>query len=61
MFENTERAIKREAQWADPVSLSFHSALRKLNTEPFIGAFHQISVHFGRAVSEKMIFRNQPI
>jgi hypothetical protein len=61
MFENTEGAIKREAQWADPVSLTFHSALRKLNTEPSIGAFHQISVHFGRAVSEKMIFRNQPI
>ena len=54
--------FKLEAQhWAEPVSLTFHSALRKLNTEPSIGASHQISVHFGKAVSEKKIFRNRPI
>jgi hypothetical protein len=32
--------------------------LRKLNTEPSIGASHQISVHFGKVVSEKKILRN---
>ena len=35
------------------MSLTFHSAVRKFNTEPSFGSF-------GEAVSEKQIFRNQP-
>jgi hypothetical protein len=57
-----EGEYKLEAQhWAEPVSLTFHSALRKFNTEPSIGSSHQISAHIGKAVSGKKIFRNRQI
>jgi hypothetical protein len=37
------------------VSLTFHSALRKLNTEPSIGASHQISVHLAKQFQRRSI------
>jgi hypothetical protein len=41
------------------VSLAFHSALKKLNTEPSIGASHQISVHLAQQFQKKT-WPNEP-
>ena len=59
IFRNRPIRNKNGLWW--PCVLADRDEISNLYRGPSIDASYQISAHFGKAVSEKKIFRNQPI
>ena len=60
-LQNLIKQKKLEAQWAEPVQLTFHSALRKLNTEPSIGILVHLAKRFQRRRFQKSTNQKQEL
>jgi hypothetical protein len=49
-------SLKLEVQWSEPMSFTFHSALRKLNTgRTFYRCFHQSSAHLAKQFQRRRL------
>ena len=57
----TKKKRKLEAQWAEPVSLTFYSVFEETLYDPSIGASYQIQVHLATRFQRRSFIRNQPI
>jgi hypothetical protein len=60
-IDNVKLLLVLEAQWDEPVLLIFHSALRKLNTEPSIVLSTKFRFILAKQFQRRRFFRNRPI